>query len=52
LEQARAKRIAAYAPFKASITAPAEERARLKEWTVEMMLKFAQLFRPRLSALP
>jgi CBS domain-containing protein len=49
LEEARASRIFASIPF--HITFSQEEHERAKQWGVEMMLKFMDVFRPRLRGL-
>jgi hypothetical protein len=52
LEQRRAKRIAALAPFNVSISSPDGELERLIDWAAATMIKFAEVFRPRLKNLP
>jgi len=52
LERRRAKRITALAPFSAPISSPAEQLERLTDWAVATMIKFAEVFRPRLRSFP
>jgi hypothetical protein len=51
LPEARAKRIAAYAPFPVSISSGQDELERLKRWAVDTMIRFVQVFRPRIRRL-
>lgn len=51
LEGRRATRIAAYAPFPATIQASQQELNQLKEWVIATTLEMVSAFRPRLKAL-
>jgi hypothetical protein len=51
LENRRAKRISAYAPFPATIEASPEELSRLREWAIATTLGVVGAFRPRLKVL-
>lgn len=51
LENRRATRIAAYAPFPATIEAATEDLDQLQEWAITMTIAMVGAFRPRLRAL-
>lgn len=46
LEQRRAKRIVAYAPFNVSILSSEDDLRRLKEWALTTTIRFVEVFRP------
>lgn len=52
MEHAQSKRVAIYAPFPVSIDSPEDDLERLKAWAVDSMVKFVEVFRPRIKALP
>jgi len=51
LEGRRATRIAAYAPFPATIQSSQQELDQLREWMIVTTLEMVSAFRPRLKAL-
>lgn len=51
LDERRACRIAAYAPWRVTIEAPEEERTRLEDWAVATMAELLDAFRPAIKAL-